>query len=296
MHEERLRGAHALMPITLILFTVTLAGCAGDPKCFPDGHCIEMPGNFGYYLRWGIAIALGGVAALGVLISIYGAFTEGMSAGCVLGIGTAIIAAVALAVQPGPTSPRERAENAVKEYELQLAKHRSDAEAKKRAEESPPYQLERARAADAALKKRHEEMQKTQAKWTDEYESIRRELQTALKQTGARSHEELLKKPNVPQKTLNLLNRAAHLRVLVAELDALIESADRTLVELDQQIWKLDKMVELNAVTTPEQSAAIKRALASATELVRERTTAINRADIAAEEAKLFGELVGGKK
>lgn len=293
MQSKWRRSAHVIKPIALFLFTAMLAGCAGDPKCFPDGHCVEMPGYFGFLARWVGTIALGGIGIVLSLVTIQ-AFTESVKEGVGVGVFTLVLGGAAFWAYPGTTSPRARAEDEVRQYEARFAMLAREAEA--RAQETPPFQLQRARAADSALKKRREEMLKTQAKWQDELAGFRRELQNALARTGARSHEELLKKPNVPQQTLNLLNRAAHLRVLVAELDVLLVSADRTLVELEQQIWKLEKMVELNAVTTPEESAAIKRALASATELVRERTTAVNRADIAAEEAKLFREIVGGAK
>jgi len=147
-----------------------------------------------------------------------------------------------------------------------------------------------------ALENRRPELGKTRAKWQSEFEDLRRTLKKALPETGVNSHQELVSKTDISQQTINFLNRAAHVRVLVAEVDGLLASADRTLLELDQQIWKLEKKIELNNVTTPEEAAAINRALATATELVAERTSPAKREDIAAEEAKLFREIVGGSQ
>lgn len=288
-------GAQALVPVAFLLFVFLLTGCGTETKCFSDGHCIEIPSNAGYYTRWLLGVVLTGITVAGALFTL-ASLGKNLGTGCGLFVVTALFAQAAMWAFPEGMKPRERALAEAQHYEWELGKRAAETEAQKRQMATPTYQLQQTRAADAALKKRREEMQKTQAKWKAEYDGIRRELQSALQRTGARSHEELLKSPNVPKQTLNLLNRAAHLRVLVSELDALLVSADQTLVDLDQQIWKLEKMVELNAVTTPEEAAAIQRALVSATELVRERQSAVTRADIAAEEAKLFRELVQGAK
>lgn len=294
-------GLRLSQVVALVLLSVALVGCGANEHCFPDGHCIELPSNLGFYARWAGVVLFGGVALLRVFA---GGTFFGDESGCsVIVLATAGVVA-AWWIYPGTTPPSAHAKTSIKQYEARLERLATEAESaktqaearaveQKRLEATPSYQLKASRDAMAALKVRRDEMQKTRTKWQREFDGLRRELQRMLKQTRAQSHEELIGRDDVPQQTINLLNRAAHLRVLVSGLDHLLASADATLTDLDQQAWKLDKMVELNNVTTEEESLAIRRALANATELVHERTSPVTREDIAAEEARLFRELMG---
>jgi len=229
------------------------------------------------------------LSLLGVFFTI-STFAEGeVAGGCVVTLIPLVCIGLGIWAYPGMTSPRAIALVEAREYREQLVQK----EEEQRHSETPAYQLDKARRAKEALEKRHKEMGKTRADWQREFDELRSDLNRKLPATGVKSHQELVSRSDISQHTINLLNRAAHLRVLLAEIDGLLASADRTVLELDQQIWKLNKIIQLNNVTTHEESAAIQRALATATELVAERTSPAKREDIAAEEAKLFDEIMG---
>lgn len=308
----------SLLPVLAIALLVS--GCATD-YCFEDGYCMESPSTVTYLLRWALAVVLGIVAAL-MAIGTLALLGKGQGSGA-LGalLLTALLTGLAFSAHPAATPSEvmnERvaqyskaiAANKMREAErrneeaaqraraeaderARLADEAAEREARKLREASPSYQLEMARTSQQKLKARLDEMLKTRGAWQSESANLRRTLGPALAKTGAKSHEDLLNQTQTQQDTINLLNRAANLRVLLSELDSIVASTKRSLAELDQQVWKLQKVVELKRVASPEEAEAVARALEKATELATRQQTPSKKEDIAAAEAQLFTEILG---
>ncbi|AKU99441.1 hypothetical protein AKJ09_06105 [Labilithrix luteola] len=298
-----------------------VSACASD-YCFEDGYCMESPSTITYLLRWALAVVLGIGAAFMVIVTLALA-GKGQGAGA-LGalLVTAFLTGLTFSVQPGTATPSEvmnkqvaayskkiaankireaekrneeaaQRANAEAEERARLANQAAEREARKLREASPSYQLEMARTSQQKLKARLDEMLKTRAAWQSESTNLRRTLAPALAKTGAKSHEELLNQTETQQDTINLLNRAANLHVLLSELESIVASTKRSLSELDQQVWKLQKVVELKRVASPEEAEAVARALEKATELATRQQTPSKKEDIAAAESQLFTEILG---
>lgn len=261
-------------------FAVALVGC-GSQHCWPDGTCASLPSNFVFYLRWTLAGILWATTVVLIAVSIQEDAYWLLLLGAMLSVG-------GFFTQSGCTAPWAQALGAAEDRRREEEKGR-EAEAGR---QSPVGQLEASRSArDKVAEKLAEQIKPLVAKYQAELDGYLAELGMGLKAAGVASHEQLLAESDQHQRLAQRLNRAAVLRTSLAWLGQKQRDAERLLGNLDQQAWRTEKMIEMNAVASPEDMAAVKKILAVADQLLDEKIAPPERQDVARAEAELFAEL-----
>jgi hypothetical protein len=129
-----------------------------------------------------------------------------------------------------------------------------------------------------------------------ELEQYRSELRaahrSALAAAGVTRYDDFARRRDEFPRLANTLERAAFLRQNLQLLEAKISRMESSLQDLEQDAWRLEKLIELRAVTSPDEADAIARSIRGAEEVLLEAPPAPQARDLAVVEGELFTELV----
>jgi hypothetical protein len=251
-----------------------IAACSNAQHCV-DQQCVDLPSNAGFYFRWVLFIALGAGALIALVSSIAQFSDDEPGTGIGLLVLTILAGNGAYWAYPGTTSPQTRAVE-------QLA-----------VERGPQRQLDITRATYKKLEAHlDKKVRPLREKYQGEYEDYVSQLQNQLPKSKFLSHEDLLKHKDSELGLVNVLNRAAVLEHALRWLDKKLAEGDRTLKTLDQNAWRLEKLMEMNEVASKEEGDTVLKIVASAEALLTERITPPENQDVAEIEAKLFARIL----
>lgn len=266
-----------------------LFGCTGDQLCVDVGHCTQLPSNVGYHGFWVLTIILG-IVVVGCLILAVAALSDSEGGAAAFLAFVAVLAGGgAYWAYPGKASPREKAEVEFREKVAVELKEQETKIAKKRTEAAPQAQLDKAKATRSELQRNLDmEVRPLRVKYQREYGGYVEQLKLMIPKSRLRTHKDLLENRDSNIDLINILNRTATLEHALAWLDKKISNGDRAIKTLDQNAWRLEKLIEMNQIASQEESDSVRRIVANAEALLDEKTVPEAKQDVAAIEAKLF--------
>ncbi|HBE19713.1 MAG TPA: hypothetical protein DEG17_24100 [Cyanobacteria bacterium UBA11149] len=120
------------------------------------------------------------------------------------------------------------------------------------------------------------------------YEKLRNQLQAS----SINKHEDLLRQCEKYIETCNLLERVAILRYSMNWLDEKIANIDLQIGKLDQNIWKLNKKIELSAIASREEQDKVNQLIVSTKVILEEQITPPEAQDTAKLQQEIFDQVV----
>ena len=140
---------------------------------------------------------------------------------------------------------------------------------------------------------RNTNLQPLYDQYSAEYDDYIRELIYDVSKLEISSHEELLENCNQYYQTCNIFERAAILKHSMKWLDSKINKINFNINELDQNVWKSKRKIELSELSTSsEESNQIKELIAATEILLKEDTTPPEAQDIAKIEQEIFNNII----
>ncbi len=155
----------------------------------------------------------------------------------------------------------------------------------------PKAQLLETKKQLVAIREKAEKLGPMRDRYQAELSDYERTLRKKLPATGVASHEELLRRRDEHLETALLLERAAELAYYIRWLTDQLQEYDTQRLELDQAVWKLEKIIEMSEVADQEQLAELRRTILRTQELVDKQVPTPQKQDVAELEAQLFQRL-----
>lgn len=128
--------------------------------------------------------------------------------------------------------------------------------------------------------------------YSREYDIYYDSLEDEIRNINVYSHADLLRNCTQHNQICNELERAAILRHSMQWLDGKIKKVDLQVSELEQNLWKMEKKVELSEVASSEEQAEVGKLIASTEILIEENITPPEAQDIAKIEQEIFKSLI----
>lgn len=141
-------------------------------------------------------------------------------------------------------------------------------------------------------KRRNSDLQPLYDNYSEEYDTYYELLKYDIRDINVDSHGELLRNCTEHYQICNELERAAILRHSMQWLDGKIKKVDFQVSELEQNIWKMEKKVELSLVASSEEQAEVSNLIASTETLIEENITPPEAQDVAKIEQEIFNSLI----
>jgi hypothetical protein len=283
MHPQSLADQHLRLftTVTSTLIALGLAAC-GETVTLESGKTYELPSDFWFTVRnvlaWVIGVVSGGICA-----PLMFADRESRTVAlCVLPVA----ALLTWVVYPGSESPSEAALAAAKAEDAGVTQAQHD---------DPAYQKRIAsETLERVIAKRDTQLKPEQARQQGLYTTKRTEVTALMAKTHVASHEELLKRATESVELLrlkNLIEEAAMAQRAAGWLAGKINQHDLLAEQLRSQVERLDSVVSLRGVASPEELKEIRSVVNGAVAAVEESLSVPEREDDAALAAKLFAEL-----
>ena len=153
--------------------------------------------------------------------------------------------------------------------------------------------LKETRQAMDALKQHLEEkVVPLKLQYQRERSSYLTKLKPQLKASGLQSHEALLRGKEEHLALSNLLERTAILEHSIQWLQEKEKTGERTLLKLDQEVWRMEKLQEMREVATKEDLKSITEIMTTAQAVIDEAIPLPERQDLALMEQDLFTRLL----
>jgi len=130
-------------------------------------------------------------------------------------------------------------------------------------------------------------------KYVAEYKQYYNEIGQRLPRLGLYSHQDLLRNRERYREEINLLERTAILRHSLNWLEPKIAKVDAQISELEQNVWKMEKKLELSTVASPEEQSQVDKIIASTKLILEENITPPEAQDVAKLEQTIFDEIMG---
>ncbi len=119
------------------------------------------------------------------------------------------------------------------------------------------------------------------------------DIRQRLPRLGLDSHQDLLRNRERYREEISLLERTAILRHSVNWLEPKLAKIDAQISELEQNVWKLEKKLELSTVASPEEQAQVDKIIASTKLILQENITPPEAQNVAKLEQTIFDEIMG---
>lgn len=125
-----------------------------------------------------------------------------------------------------------------------------------------------------------------------EYKRHYNDIRQRLPRLGLYSHQDLLRNRERYREEINLLERTAILRHSLNWLEPKIAKVDAQISDLNQNVWKMEKKLELSTVASPEEQAQVDKIIAITKEILEENITPPEAQDLGKLEQTIFDEIM----
>ena len=201
---------------------------------------------------------------------------------------TGIFGCESQAPSPTPEEVEARSIQALQRAKAE-ARERAEAEARERI----PEKIEEGKNLVKELtKKRDRQLKSLYYEYSGDYKRYHQFLESEISINNIESHEYLLRNCTQYYDICNYLERAAILRHSIQWLEVKIEKINFQVSELEQNIWKMEKRVELSELASAEEQEEISRLIASTAILLEENITPSEKQDLGKIEQEIFNELI----
>ncbi|GAB1542598.1 hypothetical protein NUACC21_52720 [Scytonema sp. NUACC21] len=125
-----------------------------------------------------------------------------------------------------------------------------------------------------------------------EYDDYYEKLNSGLPSLGIKTHEELLRNCQSYFQLCLLLERTAILQRRLNLLKHTIDEADFKIATLEQNIWKLEKKLDLSDIVPPEEIKLINKLLVDTRVLIEEQVKPSESQDTGKLQKKIFENIL----
>ncbi|MFB2973218.1 hypothetical protein ACE1CD_30005 [Aerosakkonema sp. BLCC-F183] len=140
--------------------------------------------------------------------------------------------------------------------------------------------------------RRSNELQSIYDRYSSEHQTYYEKLREELPRLGISNHEELLRQCDKYIVTCNLLERTAILQYSLNWLKTKIDKVDLQIGKLDQNIWRLNKKLELSAIASPEDQDKVNELIAYTKVILEEQIAPPEAEDPAKLQKEIFNNIV----
>jgi hypothetical protein len=133
-----------------------------------------------------------------------------------------------------------------------------------------------------------------QSEYEAEYKKNVQEVTDGLNDSPIKTHEELLKKCNQYYDVCNKLERAAVLKYSTQFLDSKIRKIDFQISQLEQNVWKINKKMELSEIASTEEQDKINELIAKTKIIIEDvdKTPPLEAQDVAKIQQDIFNNII----
>ena len=174
-----------------------------------------------------------------------------------------------------------------------VVKIKSSAQEKKPApikEYPPPIQLKKLKRQRTQIEERIDsKLQPLLQQYQQDFEEIQEKIKEVMKDAKIKSHEQLLRSDNTLLK--NYFERIAILKFNTNWLQTNIGDLQEKVLALDQAEWKIQRYIEMQSVSTPEEMEEIMSLSVNAQAVLEATIPVPDKQDLAEIEASLFNAL-----
>lgn len=154
----------------------------------------------------------------------------------------------------------------------------------------PPIQLKKLKRQRTQIEERIDsKLQPLLQQYQQDFEEIQGKIKEVMKDAKIKSHEELVRSDNTLLK--NYFERIAILKFNTNWLQTNIGDLQEKVFALDQAEWKIQRYIEMQSVSTPEEMEEIMSLSVNAQAVLEATIPVPDKQDLAEIEASLFNAL-----